>query len=47
MQERVAYVRVLTGRGGCKHNFSKDRRVRQRWRRSRGARRPSRRSRRG
>jgi hypothetical protein len=34
MQERVAYVRVLTGRGGCKHNFSKDRRVRQRWRRS-------------
>jgi len=29
-----AYVRVLTGRGGCKHNFSKDRRVRQRWRRS-------------
>jgi len=47
MQERVAYVRVLTRRGGCKHNFSKDRRVRQRWRRSRGARRPSRRSRRG
>jgi len=34
MQERVAYVRVLPGRGGCKHNFSKDRRVRQRWRRS-------------
>jgi len=42
-----AYVRVLPRRGGCKHNFSKDRRVRQRWRRSRGARRPSRRSRRG
>ena len=42
-----AYVRVLTRRGGCKHNFSKDRRVRQRWRRSERARRSSRRSRRG
>jgi len=37
----------LTRRGGCKHNFSKDRRVRQRWRRSWRARRSCRRSRRG
>jgi hypothetical protein len=42
-----AYVRVLPRGGDASIISSKDRRVKQRWRRSGRARRPSRRSRRG
>jgi len=42
-----AYVRVLPRGGDASIILSKDRRVKQRWRRSGRARRPSRRSRRG
>ncbi len=42
-----AYVKGFAQGEGYKHNLSKDRRVRQRWRRSGRDRRASRRSRRG
>ena len=47
MQEKVHYVGVLPRERGRSIILSKDRRVRQRWRRSRRGRRASERSRRG
>jgi hypothetical protein len=46
MQEKVHYVRVLPRERGRSIILSKDRRVKQRWRRSRRGRRASERSRR-
>jgi hypothetical protein len=47
MQEKVHYVRVLPRERGRSTILSKDRRVRQRWRRRRRGRRASERSRKG